>query len=123
MNLSNTISLLSLLLTTTTPPTQAQTNVGCSASCPPLGYEYDSTHLCPGDSVDYATSTRQHIICHPTPTSSLDTNLYPNNKLSFSQYKQPGYVTVIANYYTGCEAGRRESGVYAGLAQRIHDAT
>lgn len=32
-------------------------------------------------------------------------------------------MTVVANYYTGCEAGRRESGVFAGLAQRIHDET
>ena len=124
MNLFNTIIILLLSLLTTTPQTKAQTNVGCSAACPPLGYEYDSTHLCPGDTVDFTTSSRQHSICHPTSTSSLDnTNLYPNNKLSFGQYKQSGYVTVIANYYTGCEAGRRESGVYAGLAQRIHDAT
>jgi len=44
-----------------------------------------------------------------------------NNKLSLDQFKIPNHVTIIANYYTGCEAGRRESGVYAGIAQRIHD--
>jgi len=95
--------------------TSAQNNVGCSAACPPIGYENDSSHLCPGSPVEESAATRLHDICHPAVLS--------NAKLSFSRFKQPGHVTVIANYYTGCAAGRRESGVFAGIAQRIHDET
>jgi hypothetical protein len=95
--------------------TSAQSHVGCDASCPPIGYENDSSHLCPGASVDDFAANRQHEICHPEVLSTA--------KLSMSQFKQRGHVTVIANYYTGCEAGRRESGVFAGIAQRVHDGT
>jgi len=120
MQLSTILSTLLLLSTT-----NAQTNVGCSSTCPPLGYESDSSHLCIGNTVDSTTSSRLHDVCHPLPTSlsnSLTSNLSSNNnKLSLDQFKLPNHVTIIANYYTGCEAGRRESGVYAGIAQRIHD--
>ena len=91
----------------------AQTHVGCDANCPPIGYEYDSSHLCPGASVDSSTASKSYDICHPVNIG----------KVSLSSFKKAGHVTVIANYYTGCEAGRRESGVFAGLAQRIHDET
>ena len=125
-------SALSLLLPAAV---RAQTTVGCDPTCPPLGYESDSSHLCTGSTVDDLTSSRLHEICHPTDATLLS-NLLPystniggnlpsnsNNKLSFDAFKMRGHVTVIANYYTGCEAGRRESGVYAGIAQRIHDET
>jgi len=117
-------TILPLLLLSTT---NAQTNVGCSSTCPPLGYESDSSHLCIGNTVDSTTSSRLHDVCHPLPlpnslpSNSLNGNI--NNKLSLDQFKLPNHVTIIANYYTGCEAGRRESGVYAGIAQRIHDNT
>ena len=122
-------TILPLLLLST--PTNAQTNVGCSSTCPPLGYESDSSHLCIGDTVDITTSSRLHDVCHPLPTTSLSNSLTSNlngisnnnYKLSLDQFKLPNHVTIIANYYTGCEAGRRESGVYAGIAQRIHDAS
>ena len=117
---SSTSILATLLLLVARPPRQAsaQTAAGCSATCPPVGYESDSSHLCPGDVLDDASARRGHAICHPTATS--------NNKKAIdldSSFKRPGHVTVIANYYTGCEAGRRESGVYAGMAQAIHDDT
>mmetsp|Transcript_20971 Transcript_20971/g.45468 ORF Transcript_20971/g.45468 Transcript_20971/m.45468 type:complete len:1024 (-) Transcript_20971:39-3110(-) len=96
----------------------AQTTVGCDPSCPPIGYESDSSHLCPGDIVDTTVASRLHDICHPTTNNNND-----DDKLSFDSFKKKGHVTVIANYYTGCEAGRRESGVFAGIAQRIHDRT
>lgn len=108
-----TTAILSALLAATTPHASAQTTVGCDASCPPAGYESDSSHLCPGSSVSAFQSTREHVICHPTPGTSF----------SFDSFRLPGSVTVLANYYTGCEAGRRESGVFAGIAQRIHDET
>lgn len=121
---ANALSLLLLCTITITTNNvvvvDAQTHVGCDASCPPIGYESDSSHLCPGDVVDVSLSSRQHDICHPTTTT---TNNNSNNKLSFDTFKTQGHITVIANYYTGCEAGRRESGVYAGIAQRIHDDT
>ena len=126
MQLSNILPLL--LLSTA----NAQTNVGCSSTCPPLGYESDSSHLCVGNTVDSTTSSRLHDICHPllpsslpstTTLNSLSSTVGGNNKLSLDQFKLPNHVTIIANYYTGCEAGRRESGVYAGIAQRIHDAS
>lgn len=98
--------------------TSAQTTIGCDNSCPPLGYESDSSHLCPGNVVNVNAASRLHDICHPTTNNNNS-----NNKLSFNSFQQPKHVTVIANYYTGCEAGRRESGVYAGIAQRIHDET
>jgi len=31
------------------------------------------------------------------------------------------YITVIANHYTGCNAGRREASVFQDVAIRIHD--
>eukprot|EP00579_Thalassiosira_antarctica_P010657 CAMPEP_0201910854 /NCGR_PEP_ID=MMETSP0903-20130614/2060_1 /ASSEMBLY_ACC=CAM_ASM_000552 /TAXON_ID=420261 /ORGANISM="Thalassiosira antarctica, Strain CCMP982" /LENGTH=1038 /DNA_ID=CAMNT_0048445531 /DNA_START=117 /DNA_END=3233 /DNA_ORIENTATION=- len=115
--LSNTLLALSILLPQST---SAQTNVGCDPSCPPLGYESDSSHLCPGSTVDVSAASRLHDICHPLNSGLAAVS---NNKLSFDAFKKKGHVTVIANYYTGCEAGRRESGVYAGIAQRIHDDT
>ena len=108
----STTAILSLLAAAA-PNASAQTTVGCDASCPPAGYESDSSHLCPGSSVSSFQSTREHVICHPTPGTSF----------SFDSFRLPGHVTVLANYYTGCEAGRRESGVFAGVAQRIHDET
>eukprot|EP00581_Thalassiosira_minuscula_P001325 CAMPEP_0183743662 /NCGR_PEP_ID=MMETSP0737-20130205/65330_1 /TAXON_ID=385413 /ORGANISM="Thalassiosira miniscula, Strain CCMP1093" /LENGTH=1037 /DNA_ID=CAMNT_0025979285 /DNA_START=500 /DNA_END=3613 /DNA_ORIENTATION=- len=114
--------LLAVALSASAPSarfTNAQTNVGCDSSCPPVGYENDSSHLCVGSNVDAFASSRVHQICHP----SNGNNGKNGNKLSFDQFKQKNHVTVLANYYTGCEAGRRESGVFAGLAQIIHDAT
>lgn len=96
------------------PSSLGQTHVGCDASCPPIGYDSDTSHLCTGAIVNSFTASRQHEICHPTNE---------NNQLSLDTFKKKGYVTVVANYYTGCEAGRRESGVFAGIAQRIHDET
>ncbi|KAL7541023.1 hypothetical protein ACHAXR_010569 [Thalassiosira sp. AJA248-18] len=117
MHLSNAI--IGIALSSSLPSlASAQTNVGCDATCPPLGYESDSSHLCPGNTVDASAASRLHDICHPTTTNN---NNY--NKLSFNSFKKRGHVTVIANYYSGCIAGRRESGVYAGIAQRIHDDT
>lgn len=116
--------LPSILLTATTfDVAQAQSNAaaGCDASCPPKGYESFS-HLCPGAIVDSISSSRSHDICHPT-TATNNNSSTSRNTLTLDTFRQPGYVTVLANYYTGCEAGRRESGAFAGLAQRLHDSS
>jgi hypothetical protein len=105
------------------PTISAQNHVGCDPTCPPIGYESDSSHLCPNSTVSSLTASRLHEICHPTTTTTTTALLFANNKLSFDAFRKRGYVTVVANYYTGCEAGRRESGVFAGIAQRIHDET
>ena len=109
MMLRTTTAILATLLANAS----AQTTVGCDASCPPAGYESDSSHLCPGSSVNAFQSSRNHAVCHPVAGTSF----------SFDSFRLSGRVTVLANYYTGCEAGRRESGVFAGIAQRIHDET
>jgi hypothetical protein len=116
----NSLLLLSLLLAATTfDAALAQSNAaaGCESTCPPKGYE-NFSHLCPGTVVDSTSSSRSHAICHPTPATASS-----NNTVILNNFRQPGYVTVIANYYTGCEAGRRESGVFAGLAQRHYDSS
>jgi hypothetical protein len=100
---------------------QSNAAAGCDASCPPKGYESFS-HLCPGDSiVDMISSSRSHTVCHPTPTNNSSSG--SSNTVTLHDFHYPGYVTVLANYYTGCEAGRRESGVFAGLAQRLHNSS
>lgn len=119
--------LLPFLLATTFDLAQAQSNAaaGCDASCPPKGYESFS-HLCPGTIVDSISSSRSHVVCHPTATTTAANNndsSSPSNTVTLDTFRRPGYVTVLANYYTGCEAGRRESGVFAGLAQRLHDSS
>lgn len=119
-----------LLATTTFDVAHAQSNAaaGCDASCPPKGYESFS-HICPGTIVDSISSSRSHVVCHPTATTTAATaannneSSSPSNTVTLDTFRQPGYVTVLANYYTGCEAGRRESGVFAGLAQRLHDSS
>ena len=111
-------SLLLLGLLAPATPVRSQTDVGCDASCPPRGYEDAGAHLCPGASVDAATASRVRAVCHPTAAAGPH-----STGLSLEDFRGGGRVTVLANYYTGCEAGRREAGVYAGIAQRIHDDT
>ena len=118
-----------LLATSTTfDVARAQSNAaaGCDASCPPKGYESFS-HLCPGAIVDSISSSRSHVVCHPAATAAANDNdgssSPMSNTVALDAFRRPGYVTVLANYYTGCEAGRRESGVFAGLAQRLRDSS
>mmetsp|Transcript_19161 Transcript_19161/g.39660 ORF Transcript_19161/g.39660 Transcript_19161/m.39660 type:complete len:649 (+) Transcript_19161:206-2152(+) len=93
--------------------TDGQTHVGCDATCPPIGYEYDTSHLCPGFTVDDISASKTYDVCYPQNYGTV----------SLSSFRKKGHVTVLSNVYTGCEAGRREAGVFAGLAQRIHEET
>jgi len=75
----------------------------CSSTCPPIddsGNPVES--LCVGDTFTSSVS------------SSYDT-CYPANapaEIDFNSLKSSYDVIVVSNYYVGCNAGRRESGVY-----------
>lgn len=101
------IYLLSLLLLT---HTNAQ---GCANTCPPLddgGNPVES--LCIGDTLTTQTWF-PYSTCHPTsaPTS-----------IDFASLATSYDVIVVSNFYVGCNAGRREAGVFAYTSQRLHDA-
>mmetsp|Transcript_1886 Transcript_1886/g.3916 ORF Transcript_1886/g.3916 Transcript_1886/m.3916 type:complete len:615 (-) Transcript_1886:94-1938(-) len=69
--------LLAVALSASAPSarfTNAQTNVGCDSSCPPVGYENDSSHLCVGSNVDAFASSRVHQICHPSNGNNGNSN-------------------------------------------------
>jgi len=81
---------------------------GCSNRCPPLNYGTPVPALCEGDAIDtFANTVKEYDVCHGEGS----------NKFSMSSLR--GKIVVLANFYTGCNAGRRESGVFAHVAQRI----
>ena len=87
---------------------------GCSNRCPPLNYGKEVTALCEGDVIDsFADVSKSYPICHPS--------VVKNQEFKLSDFRGVGRATVIANYYSGCNAGRRESGVFAHVAQRFYD--
>ena len=57
--------------------------------------------------------TKLFEVCYPTAISI--------NNFRFKEFQGAGKVTVIGNYYTGCNVGRRESGVFAHVAQRFYN--
>jgi len=99
---------------------------GCSNTCPPVNYGVVVPALCEGDRIDgeisingetknvQADVQKDYDVCYPT--ASEDTNSF-----KFNDFRGQNVVTVIANYYTGCNAGRRESGVFAHVAQKYYD--
>ena len=54
----------------------------------------------------------QHDVCWPSSATST---------IDFTSLADVYDVIVISNYFVGCNAGRRESGVYAYTSQRLHD--
>jgi hypothetical protein len=106
---------------------------GCSNTCPPINFGLPVPSLCEGDVVDEGDTavdiTRQHDICYPKVslgdgiTSSITTNKFSlqNQRRTTGGDGSSRHVTVIASYYTGCNAGRRESGVFAHTAQRLYN--
>ena len=83
----------------------------CANTCPPLddsGSPIES--LCVGDTLTESTSFTYQT-CYPTVS-----------ELSLASLATQYDVIVVSNYYVGCNAGRRESGVYAYSSQRLHDA-
>ena len=86
---------------------------GCSNRCPPNNYGTIVPALCAGDAIEEATSSGgaavgvdvHHVydVCYP--------NTAEPHQFTWNDFRGPSNtVTVIANYYTGCNAGRRESG-------------
>jgi DNA-binding beta-propeller fold protein YncE len=102
------LSAAALLLVLSVKQTRGQ---GCSNVCPPLNFGAVVPSLCEGDlASDFADITKTYTICHPTDgaTFSFDNDFR-------------GKITVLSNFYIGCNAGRRESGVFAHVAQRYYD--
>jgi hypothetical protein len=97
---------------------------GCGNTCPPINFGKEVPALCVGDVMNensIGNSNNYHRlydICHPKSSSS--SNQFSWKELQEdSKNKNKNKIVVVANYYTGCNAGRRESGVYAHVAQRI----
>ena len=89
---------------------------GCTNTCPPINFGTPVPSLCEGDvatNSDLVDVTKSYSICHPTPPIL--------NKFQMADFIGAGRVTVLANFYVGCNAGRRESGVYAHVAQRYYN--
>jgi hypothetical protein len=97
----------------------------CSNTCPPVNFGVVVPALCEGDRIDGGTSIngenknvqadvqKDYDVCHPASDDA--------NSFKFNDFRGQNVVTVIANYYTGCNAGRRESGVFAHVAQKYYD--
>mmetsp|Transcript_10373 Transcript_10373/g.11488 ORF Transcript_10373/g.11488 Transcript_10373/m.11488 type:complete len:1125 (-) Transcript_10373:173-3547(-) len=115
------LAVLSLLLSLTGVSGQ-----GCTNRCPPVNFGVVVPALCEGDRIDDTTSdsngvaadiTRVYDVCYPNTDANGDSLSF-----KFDDLRGPSNtVTVIANYYTGCNAGRRESGVFAHVAQKYYD--
>ena len=92
---------------------------GCASTCPPLddiGKAIPS--LCVNSTVPASYLRKSYDICHPLPAQ------VPSTPTSFTLddlTADEDTVIVMANHYIGCNAGRRESGVFAHVAQRYHD--
>ena len=118
--------------------TTTTTSGGCSNTCPPINFGTIVPALCVNDTIDSFlgttnVNTKMYQVCYPTVSnggivSNFTWNDFRGGSTQSSSESSTGSgaalasssrrVTVIANYYTGCNAGRRESGIYAHVAQR-----
>jgi len=88
----------------------------CSNQCPPLNNGQVVPSLCEGDFANvFANIQKKYTVCHPLSANNIV------KEFRMEDFRGKGQVTVIANYYTGCNAGRRESGVFAHVAQRFYN--
>ena len=88
--------------------------------CPPLNFGKEVAAVCEGDTLaPFVNTAMEYTICHPSPTSS--SSLPSTNSFKFEDFEAPRKITIVANYYTGCNAGRRESGVFAHVAQTYYE--
>ncbi|CAB9512318.1 expressed unknown protein [Seminavis robusta] len=87
---------------------------GCTNTCPPINFGTPVPSLCEGDLATEASTTsiidKEYTVCHPA-----------SSKFRFRDFLGTGKVTVLSNFYIGCNAGRRESGVFAHTAQKYYD--
>ena len=92
---------------------------GCTDTCPPLddtGKEIPS--LCVDSKVPESYLQKSYDTCHPSPADVPST---PSSFTLDDLAADEDTVIVMANHYIGCNAGRRESGVFAHVAQKYHD--
>ena len=92
---------------------------GCASTCPPLddiGKAIPS--LCVNSTVPASYLQKSYDICHPLTAQVPST---PSSFTLDDLTADENTVIVMANHYIGCNAGRRESGVFAHVAQRYHD--
>ena len=89
--------------------TEAQ---GCSASC-------GNNALCEGDKTTFAKTMST---CWPraAPAELNLRDYFVDDEMNISS-DTPLYITVMANHYTGCNAGRREASVFQDVATRVHN--
>lgn len=102
---------------------------GCSNTCPPINFGVVVPALCEGDRIDstltingdnvQADVQKEYDVCFPVSAAGSSTT--NPSSFKFDDFRGQNVVTVIANYYTGCNAGRRESGVFAHVAQKYYD--
>jgi len=76
--------------------------------------------------VQVADVKRIYDVCYPESTTTTTSSSSSSSSFTFDDFRgrperDETVVTVIANYYTGCNAGRRESGVFAHVAQKYYD--
>ena len=109
MDRRRTLPTLLLLLLLLPPSSLAQ----CSSQCPPLESGVPIPSLCTGDNFFMdAKASISYSTCSPADGPS---------EIVFSELAAAYDFIVVANYFVGCNAGRRESGVYAYTSQRLHD--
>mmetsp|Transcript_18058 Transcript_18058/g.36018 ORF Transcript_18058/g.36018 Transcript_18058/m.36018 type:complete len:1288 (+) Transcript_18058:253-4116(+) len=85
----------------------------CTETCPPLNdVGRPISSLCAGDVPPAAVLTRRHRVCRPGRSRTV----------ALEDFRGAGRVTVLANVYVGCNAGRREAAVFAHVGQRYYDA-
>ena len=104
----------------------------CADTCPPLVNNEPIESLCEGDTPPDSILSKQYTICtNPnsaklpsstsTTSSSSSRQAKSQNTFSIQDFAEKGHITVIANFYIGCNAGRRESGIFAHVAQRYYN--
>lgn len=68
---------------------------GCAETCPPINFGTPVPSLCEGDmATDFANIDREYETCHPVEGASF----------KLRDFMGPGRVTVISNFYIGCNA-------------------
>ena len=88
----------------------------CNDICPPLVNGNPISSLCEGNITSSVISEKKFESCN-----SQAVTINSDNTFQISDFKKKGHVTIIANFYIGCNAGRRESGVFAHVAQRYYN--
>lgn len=103
---------------------QVATAQGCTNTCPPINFGVPVPSLCEGDNAanndDNSSSIvnldKNYATCGSIGATTTATR---NNMINLRDYQ--GRIIVLSNFYIGCNAGRRESGVFAHVAQKYYN--